>query len=249
MTDTTVCLVIGGTQGIGKLIAEELLKDSFKVVVADVDQIKGDAFLNQATQSEIPDDQVKFIKYNPHEAAALLQVYENARAWCGHLHVVCHAAHTVGRDPGEARRLLEQSVQTSVVGTYKAIEVMSKRHGGVGGLVVNIGSNAGARVDQLAASYATAETGVVVAFTRSFSLFPHSADDGVRVNCICPSSCGETDALRRVWERRPSNQEFVAKEGSTSAKAVVNAFMKCLLDDNMNGNVLAIIPPDNIVQC
>lgn len=249
--ENCVCVIFGGAQGVGKLISEQLLKKGAKVVISesDEDKLKGDAFLNQVYQNEIPEDQVIFVPYQRQNTESIDDVLQKAKAW-GDVGVVCHVGGSGSPDPGEGRRLLEGHIERYVAGTYKAIRVMSRKNGGKGGLVLNICSMAGDRVDQLAAKYTTAEMGVVAAFIRSFSLFPHTADDGVRVNCICPSSSGGVGdgGMGRGWERRPSSQDFVLSRGRVSEPSVVKAFMKCVEDNTMNGSVLEVLPDDNIVQ-
>jgi len=232
-----VAIVTGGAQGIGRQICEELLMLGCRVVVADINKDVAEQFLNDAHHNNYDEKYVKFIKCDVTRRDQLLNMMDEAYKWYNRLDILVNNAGLLSKDPMDLMTTLETKLCATVCSTYKAIKMMSTKNGGNGGNIVNISSKAGLTIEAVSPFYTASEAGVV-AFTRSFSLFKHKEEDGVRINAVCPSSV-DTPSARQVWERRPSSQDYVNKMGFVNVGDVVSAFLKCI-DGEKNGVVYSV---------
>ena len=83
---------------------------------------------------------------------------------------------------------LERNLQVNVMGVIlcarEAVKRMSRRHGGEGGAIVNIGSGAATMGMPKEYVHYAAAKGAVASFT--LGLAREVAEDGIRVNCVSP---------------------------------------------------------------
>lgn len=237
-------VVTGGAQGIGKAVAKALLKEQCKVIICDIAEIQAEQFVNEM-KDDFGEDSCHFIKCDVRDTDALEKMLEDAKAQNGRLDIVFNNAGIFSKDTNDARNLIVTNLVHTVVSTYKAIELMSVKNGGNGGVVVNHSSFAGLKIEKVSAFYTASETGIVN-FTRAFGLWPYAQDDKVRVNCLCPSNV-DTDNAKEAWKRRSSSETHVKATGTCDMDAVVKAFMDCAKGE-MNAKVLAVFPPNSIAE-
>ena len=238
-----VALITGGAQGLGRSICESLLKQGTRVVVADINDTAGHKLLSQSRYG----DRLKFIHCNVSDKQQLRDTFIAAQQHFGRLDIVCNNAGIGSIDPARARLQVDINLTAVIEGTYHAIELMSKKNGGNGGLVVNVASAAGLNLLKPVPVY-TATKQAVVSFTRCFDGLPTLAEDGVRVNCLCPF----------FFESGLVNEGFLGAGGGMLRKViemtggfikvedVVEGFMKCANDPTMNGQAVVISPPNNV---
>lgn len=81
---------------------------------------------------------------------------------------------------------LEVNVNSMVLMAKHAIPAMQKNSGEIKGSIVNMGSVAGLKGGTPHLLYPTSK-GAVVNMTRAMAA--HHAEDGIRVNCVCPGVC------------------------------------------------------------
>jgi NAD(P)-dependent dehydrogenase (short-subunit alcohol dehydrogenase family) len=81
---------------------------------------------------------------------------------------------------------LEVNVNSMVLMAKYAIPAMKKNGGEVRGSIVNMGSVAGLKGGTPHLLYPTSK-GAIVNMTRAMAA--HHAEDGIRVNCVCPGVC------------------------------------------------------------
>lgn len=224
-----VILVTGGSRGIGRAIAVAAAKTGLAVVVdhagnthaADetVETIRADGGVAVAVKADVGDEA---------EVLALFAATDAFAAACGgRLVAVVNNAGVVDvaqrvEDMSAAR--IERMFRINVFGTMlvsrEAVRRLSTRHGGAGGVIVNISSIAarlgspGQYVDYAAAKAA------VDAFTHGLAL--EVATEGIRVAAVRPgiidteihASGGEPDRARAMAGhlpmKRPGRVEEVA---------------------------------------
>jgi NAD(P)-dependent dehydrogenase (short-subunit alcohol dehydrogenase family) len=182
-------IVTGGSRGIGAAICRRLAADCHAVAVnyaananaaeATVAEIKSSGGLAQAFQADVA---------NP---AQLSQLFDEATKALGPLAGLVNNAGATGRfattDQREADELA-QLFQINVIGTIlackEAVLLLSTKHGGNGGSIVNISSIA-ARTGGLPglASYA-ATKGAVESFTKG--LATEVGPERIRANVVAP---------------------------------------------------------------
>merc|ERR1712043_7995 len=170
-----VAVVTGGAQGIGKGIAIALLNEGAKVVIADIAKGAAYKFVDEA-EDMVGEDLCHFIECGVRDSAALNKMLDDAKEWGGRLDIVVNSAGIFSKESKDAKSVLLSNLVHRVESTYKAIDLMSKQKGGKGGLVVNLSSISGLRIDKVSPFYTASESGIV-AFTRSFGLWPYIEQD------------------------------------------------------------------------
>ncbi|GKX36125.1 MAG: short-chain dehydrogenase [Rhizobiaceae bacterium MnEN-MB40S] len=179
---TGAIVVTGGAKGIGRAIAEALLSDGKKVILADIagapqtaDQLQNDRCYGVKCDVTSPDS----------INLALTKACEDFSSISG---LVNNAGLYATLEPGS---FLEQTAEdwhrvldVNVVGTFnmcKAVVPLLRKNGG--GSIVMIGSGVAFTGLPNLLHY-VASKGAIVSMTRS--LANELGDDGIRVNCIAP---------------------------------------------------------------
>lgn len=242
-----VALITGGAQGIGRTIAEELIMMDCKVVIADIDEIKAGMFLSDAFSNGHGDEQIRKVIIDLKQEGAAEQMFEEAFACFGRIDIFVQCAGIFTKEPSMARKLFETKLLAIVDGTYKAIDFMQKQSNAKINCIVNIGSQAGLKIDKMMAFHTTCET-AVVNFTRSIAQWDYKNLDGhkIKISCICPGSV-ETKNAKFNWDRRPSSDAFVKKHGTVNIVEVVKAFLLCLESDR-HGKIISVTPTGGIKE-
>lgn len=89
-------------------------------------------------------------------------------------------------DMEEWAKGLELNVSSMVLMAKYAVPAMVKNDGEIRGSIVNMGSVAGLKGGTPHLLYPTSK-GAIVNMTRAMAA--HHAEDGIRVNCVCPGVC------------------------------------------------------------
>jgi len=177
--ENLICVISGGTSGIGLACAEFLLRDGAKVYVLGRNKIRGEEAacdLKQMTGRE-----VKFISCDVSDEisvdSAIKQIAENR------IDILINSAGVYLEERLENMTLksYDKIFNTNVKGTMlltQAVKTLMEK-----GSIVNIASDAGISGNYGCPVYC-ASKGAIVALTRALALdfAPH-----IRVNCICPA--------------------------------------------------------------
>ena len=219
-----VSLVTGAGAGIGRAVALALAREGASVVAVDLDEPAAAETVRlagggMATRADVADDDELRAAF---AAAGPLDVLVN------------NAGGVSGATFPEARperwgAVLDVNLRATMLGIQLALETMRGR----GGAIVNVSSIAGVGTRPHAApEYAAAKAGVV----RLTSALASLADEGVRVNCICPDWV-DTPAARRTLERAAPERRAAAPP-LVPAERVADAILDLLRDDSLAGRVL-----------
>jgi NAD(P)-dependent dehydrogenase (short-subunit alcohol dehydrogenase family) len=219
-----VALVTGAGAGIGRAVALALAREGATVVAVDVDEAAAEETVGlagggTAVRADVADDD---------ELRA-------AFAIAGPLDVLVNNAGGVSgptfpdTPPDRWSAVLDVNLRATMLGIQLALETMRGR----GGAIVNVSSIAGVGYGPHGApEYAAAKAGVA----RLTAALAWLADDGVRVNCICPDWV-DTPAARRSLERT-TPQERAAAPPLVPAERVAEAILDLVKDESLAGRVL-----------
>jgi NAD(P)-dependent dehydrogenase (short-subunit alcohol dehydrogenase family) len=216
-----VVIVTGGSRGIGAAICRLAADRGHHVVVNYV----GDEAAAEAVAKETGGTAVRA---NVADEADVARLFATAAELGPLTGVVCNAGIT-GNTPG---RLDEQDVETvrqvldvNVTGVFlcnrEAVRRMSTRHGGSGGVIVNISSTAAHRGSPGEWVHYAASKAAVETLTHGLAI--EVADEGVRVNAVAPGlvetglheAAGMPDRVARIAPsipmRRGGHPEEIAE--------------------------------------
>ncbi len=202
-----VIIVTGGASGIGEAIAKLTASKGAKVVIADINDEKGESTV---AAIEKADGFAKYIATDVTDAAAISDLVAQARR-LGQIKFLVNSAglQTYGTVESTSEVTWDKTMNINLKSMYLvAHEVVPEilKHGG--GAIVNISSVQAIRSQKNVLAYATSKAGAV-ALTRCMGL--DYAEKGIQVNCICPGSVdtpllrygasqhGETEAVLKEW--------------------------------------------------
>jgi NAD(P)-dependent dehydrogenase (short-subunit alcohol dehydrogenase family) len=205
----SVVIVTGGSRGIGAAICRLAAKQGYQVIV----NYTSDAAAAQAVAKETGG---RAVQADVSDEADVHRLFEAAAELGPLAAVVCNAGIT-GNTPG---RLDEQTVDTfrhvfdvNVTGVFlcnkEAVQRMSTRYGGTGGVIVNISSTAAQRGSPGEWVHYAASKAAVETLTHGLAL--EVADEGIRVNAVSPGlvetglheAAGMPDRVARIAPNIP----------------------------------------------
>ncbi|MXV64066.1 SDR family oxidoreductase [Natronorubrum sp. JWXQ-INN-674] len=177
MLDSKIAIVTGGAIGIGKAIAERFLEDGATVVIADIDEEDGAAAADELD--------CRFERCDVREYDQVEALVEGTVEEFGGLDVIVNNAGISSVTSVEEMELEEWEavLETNLDGVMHGTKAAMPHLRESDGCVINLGSIYGLVGGQGAASYSAAKGGVVN-FTQQVAI--DYADQGVRVNSICP---------------------------------------------------------------
>ncbi|CAM3433482.1 SDR family oxidoreductase [Kibdelosporangium persicum] len=179
-----VVIVTGGSRGIGAAICRTVAKAGHQVVVNYV----GNAAAAQAVAKETGG---LAVQANVADEADVVRLFDEAGRLGPVTGLVCNAGVTgnkIARLDEHDVRTVREVLEVNVVGTFlcdrEAVRRMSTRHGGQGGVIVNISSTAAHRGSPNEWVHYAASKAAVETLTKGLAL--EVANEGIRVNCVAP---------------------------------------------------------------
>jgi NAD(P)-dependent dehydrogenase (short-subunit alcohol dehydrogenase family) len=235
-------IVTGGSRGIGAAICRRLAADGYAVAV------------NYATQPAAANAVVAEINAGGGRAhsvagdvadeAAIRALFDQAQAALGPLVGLVNNAGILGantRVEDLTLDVLTRTLAVNVVGTVlcarEAIRILSTRHGGVGGSIVNLGSVAtrlGGPGELV--HYATSK-GAIDTFT--IGLAREVADEGIRVNAVAPGLI-DTDMNSTERQVRISPNIPMRRPGTAAEIAEAVAWLISPAASYVTGSILTV---------
>lgn len=239
-----VLLVTGGGRGIGAATALLAARRGHAVAV------------NYASNSLAADEVVRAIRAAGGKAIAVqadvgdeaqvMAMFEQVDARLGRLTALVNSAGVVdvrARVDEMSAARLERMFRINVIGSFvcarEAVRRMSTRHGGTGGVIVNL-SSAASRLGspEQYVDYA-ASKGAIDTFT--LGLAKEVADEGIRVNAVRPGLIDtEIHASGGMPERAAQLAPSVPMKRAGSAEEVANAIV-WLLSDEASYTTMALL--------
>ncbi|MEJ8845694.1 SDR family oxidoreductase [Variovorax rhizosphaerae] len=231
-----VLLVTGGSRGIGAATALLAAQRGWAVAV------------NYASQAAAADEVVNAIRAGGGTAmsvqgdvgdeAQVLAVFARVDSELGPLNGLVNNAGVVDMQArvdemsvARLERMMRINVIGSIVCAREAVKRMSTRHGGQGGVIVNL-SSAAARLGSPGqyVDYA-ASKGAIDSFT--VGLAKEVADEGIRVNAVCPGLIEtEIHASGGLPDRAKQLAPTVPMKRTGSAEEVAHGIVWLLSDES-----------------
>jgi 2-hydroxycyclohexanecarboxyl-CoA dehydrogenase len=238
LSDKTV-IVTGAASGIGKATAFALGRAGARVVIGDIDEVKGAATAAEGTAAGLRFDYVKLDLTKPESiesfaASALrlaqrIDVLVNAAGW--------DRIQPFLENPPE---MWETVMAVNLMGPIRltrAVLPSMIEHGT--GKIVSVSSDAG-RVGSMGETVYAAAKGGVIAFTKS--LAREMARHRINVNCVCP---GPTDTP--LFQQQPDRMKEALTRaipfkriGKPEEVAEAILFFASARSDYVTGQVLSV---------
>jgi NAD(P)-dependent dehydrogenase (short-subunit alcohol dehydrogenase family) len=184
-----VVLVTGGGRGIGAAVARKAAAAGYAVAVNYV----GDKARAEAVVAEIAalGGRAVAIAADVSDESAVIRLFRETRAALGPITHVVNNAGITGRssrldaaDGQTIRATVDINLTGAIFVAREAVRHLSPRHGGKGGVIVNISSAAtmiGSPGEYV--WYAASKGGVE---SLTYGLAKEVAEEGIRVNCVAP---------------------------------------------------------------
>lgn len=221
MTDKVV-VITGGSRGIGRAAALAAAARGFRVVVGYASNQK--AADEVVSQIEAKNGKAIAVKCDVGDEADILALFKAADAF-GMLGALVNNAGIVGpsirvdqMSAERIQRMMAVNVTGSILCAREAVKRMSTRHGGKGGVIVNISSVAAKLGSPNTYVDYAASKGAIDSFT--IGLGYEVANEGIRVAAIRPglidteihASGGEPDRAHRLAHVVPMKRVGTADE-------------------------------------
>jgi len=181
-----VALVTGAAQGLGAALADRLAREGADVVIADILDDKAEATAREVASEH--DVKTLAVHADVTDADAIASVMQNVVDEFGRLDIVVSNAGILmagAIDEIEPARW-QKVIDVNLVGYFNvargAAMVMKAQQGGV---IIQINSKSGKRGSNKNSAYAASKFGGI-GLTQSLAL--ELAEDGIRVNAICPGN-------------------------------------------------------------
>jgi len=204
-----VIIVTGGASGIGEGISKETASLGAKVVIADINDERGE---NLVKYIEETGGYAKYVKTDVTKAKAITNLLEIAKEE-GEIKFLANSAglQTYGTIESTTEETWDITMDVNLKSMYMvAHQVVPEILNNGGGAVVNISSVQAFTSQKNVLAYATSKAGVV-ALTRCMGL--DYASKGLQVNCICPGSI-DTPMLRYGAAQHGDEEVIIKKWGS-----------------------------------
>jgi NAD(P)-dependent dehydrogenase (short-subunit alcohol dehydrogenase family) len=229
-------VVTGAGAGIGEAIAHRLAAAGAGVTVAEIDEREG---ASTAAAIQRAGGTAVFVPTDVAVADDVSNAVATAQRAHGPLEIMVNNAGIVTGaqfpdcEPSAWMRLVDVNLRGPMLGTHLAIRAM--RDHGRGGVIVNIASLAGIGYGpHPSPDYAGTKAGVVRFSTALVGL----ADEGIRVNCVCPDWV-DTPMSRRTRDRMPADvQRDLLPPDLLSGDDIASAVMELIADDSLAGRVM-----------
>jgi NAD(P)-dependent dehydrogenase (short-subunit alcohol dehydrogenase family) len=223
-------LITAGASGIGKAIAERMIKQGFNVHICDLDVDAIERFLEQFPDASASKTDVSDAKQVDDLFLDLNFRYEHLDLLVNNAGVAGPTARIEDISTEDWDRTVAVNLNAAFYVSRGAIPMLKKS---ADASIINIASSAALFGFPLRSPYAAAKWGLI-GFTKTLAM--ELGPDGIRVNAICPGSVSgprldrvmERDAeqrgismeeTRRIWTQQTSLRCFVDAEDIASMAA------------------------------
>jgi NAD(P)-dependent dehydrogenase (short-subunit alcohol dehydrogenase family) len=215
-----VALVTGGASGIGAACAEVLAREGASVIIADVQDAKGQELAHKIGGNA---GKAEYLRLDVTSEEAWEALVKDIAKRHGRLDILVNNAGIGVGSPSITTMSLEDwrrqqavNVEGVFLGVKHCLRLMRKA--GNGGSIVNMSSVAGLKGSPTLAAY-SATKGAVRLFTKAVALECAAVKDGVRVNSVHPGII-ETPIWEGIMGSRPDGTNSPPDLDALSTMAV-----------------------------
>ncbi|KAG2204572.1 hypothetical protein INT47_012631, partial [Mucor saturninus] len=240
-----VAVITGGSRGIGKAVAEALVKNGAKIVIGDLLEKEGRAVvdcMNKKAKTQVAVFiQTDVTKYS--DNIALFKLAESEFGGVDYAFLNAGVSSNADSmfsplDDQAEEEIININTTAVIKGTKVALLYMAKRGGGS---IVHMASTNGFYNYPFLASYCASKH-AVIGYTRSFGLMPQICN--VRVNAICPFWV-DTDLVIPLCDLDTAifpESKIIKNEPRTSINTVVEGVLLLLTDESRNTQAIMALP-------
>ncbi|RED63203.1 SDR family NAD(P)-dependent oxidoreductase [Cohnella lupini] len=198
-----VCVITGSGSGIGEVTAKRFAEEGATVIVVDIDDKQANRVAEEINRMHGPESAYAIITdvSSDQEVRKLIEAIVER---VGKIDVLFNNAAKILPKPleeveeDEWNSLLDVNLKSVYLMIKYAIPLLRR----TGGNIINMSSLNGLVGQKKNAAYA-ATKGAIIAMTKALAL--DYAEDGVRVNCICPA--GVITPLLEQWIKEQEDPE------------------------------------------
>lgn len=183
VTESGVAIVAGGAGGIGDAVATRLRRDGYRIAVFDLDA----SAVDDAVARLGGDDCALGCQVDVRDSGQIAGAVAEVMSVWGRIDALVNSAGVGGAERAEniTDEHWERSIGVNLTGTFlmcrEVLPVMRRQKAGA---IVSVASVAAKRISYNGdAAYTAAKSGVL-GLTRHLAF--EAADDGIRVNALCP---------------------------------------------------------------
>ncbi|HEV2378370.1 MAG TPA: SDR family oxidoreductase [Terriglobia bacterium] len=204
-----VAIITGGASGIGQATARLFAENGARVVVADIDEARG-----QETVSLIRNDggEAVFVPADVSQEDHARNITEEALQRFGRVDILVNdAAVFVLKGFSASAEEWRHSFAVNVMGMVFCTKYASAEMKKNGGAIVNLGSISSWIAEPDCFTY-SATKGAILQITRNMAM--DLASHGIRVNCVCPGTILTPASIGHMEKIGLTLEQFKAEEGA-----------------------------------
>jgi NAD(P)-dependent dehydrogenase (short-subunit alcohol dehydrogenase family) len=216
-------LVTGGAAGIGREISERFVSGGSEVLVADLVESDVGSFVRADVTNAT--DVAALVAYAERELGGLDVLVNNAGGYEEPVFPAAPVDHW--------SRTLDLNLRAVMLGISFALPALRRRGGGA---IVNVASSAGLGLKpHPGPEYAAAKAAVM----RLTACLAPLADEGIRINCVCPHTVATPSVLEEIERHRSEGREPPGPLGDTllSPADVADAVLRFVRDERLAGRI------------
>jgi NAD(P)-dependent dehydrogenase (short-subunit alcohol dehydrogenase family) len=206
-------VVTGGASGIGKAISELFAKEGAQLVVGDLDAEGGAATVANIRRAG---GQAEFLRTDVSNETDVQNLIAQAAATLGGIDIVMNnaAAFVFGKVEDVSAADWDKVMRVNVVGPANVVRVaLPYLKKAAAGSIVNMASVSSFVAAPAFVPYNSSK-GALLQLTRSLAL--DLAEDGIRVNCVCPGAIHTPATEKHLEFEGRDRDEFMETEANAS---------------------------------
>ena len=206
-------IITGGASGIGRAICEVFSQEGAKIVIADINETGG---AETASIIKKQGGNCLFIKTDISSESSIENLIQKSIDFLGEIDILVNdaAAFVFGTVEQASAKDWERVLGVNVLGTVHTVkEALPFLRNSTSPSIVNIASVSSFIAQSAFVPYNTSK-GALLQLTRCLAM--DLAQDGIRVNCVCPGSIYTPATERHIAFETANKEEFLKEAGEGS---------------------------------